>query len=57
MGLVRDPQFWKRFSLAVHMAEGGGGDPEKGPQSATSTVDMKNGYASLSSISLLSSCS
>ena len=55
MGLVRDPQFWQRFSLAVHMAEGDVGDLEKGPQSATSSVDMKNGYAYLPSISIASS--
>ncbi|TVY15192.1 hypothetical protein LARI1_G006435 [Lachnellula arida] len=24
LGLVRDPAFWKRFSVAVHMAEEGG---------------------------------
>jgi hypothetical protein len=35
MGLVRDPAFWKRFSTAVHQADG---DSEKG---SASNVDMK----------------
>jgi hypothetical protein len=46
MGLVRDPQFWKRFSTAVHMAEEGGEEPGR-PQgsrtnSSTSTFTVKD---------------
>jgi hypothetical protein len=32
-GLVRDPNFWKRFSLAVHLTE----ENQREPQSATSS--------------------
>lgn len=47
-GLVRDPLFWKRFSVAVHMNEVGPSDEESGPSSVRtgSTVDVKtSGYA------------
>jgi len=43
MGLVRDPQFWKRFSTAIHMA-----DEEKDLETGTQrtgtsrTVDSKD---------------
>ncbi|TVY75942.1 hypothetical protein LSUE1_G005637 [Lachnellula suecica] len=48
MGLVRDPQFWKRFSTAVHMAEEGGEQPGRMPagsrtNSSTSTFTVKDG--------------
>lgn len=46
MGLVRDPQFWKRFSTAVHMAEEGSVDPASTPgtrtNSSTSTFTLKD---------------
>ncbi|KAH7417179.1 hypothetical protein BKA64DRAFT_768983 [Cadophora sp. MPI-SDFR-AT-0126] len=38
-GLVRDPMFWKRFSVAVHEAEGG--DLESGRSASTSTIELK----------------
>jgi len=38
-GLVRDPLFWKRFSVAVHTAE----DEEKTPKSATSSLGSSYG--------------
>jgi hypothetical protein len=38
-GLVRDPNFWRRFSLAVHTAE----DVEKAPKSATSSLGSSYG--------------
>ncbi|KAL3424864.1 hypothetical protein PVAG01_04145 [Phlyctema vagabunda] len=38
MGLVRDPQFWKRFSVAAHQAE----VKEVSPTSSTS--DGESGY-------------
>ncbi|KAG4431847.1 hypothetical protein IFR05_012664 [Cadophora sp. M221] len=38
-GLVRDPMFWKRFSVAVHEAEGG--DLESGRSASASTIELK----------------
>jgi len=40
MGLVRDPAFWKRFSVAVHRAES---DIEMGLRTPASSVDIKYG--------------
>lgn len=37
-GVVRDPLFWKRFSVAVHKAE----DVEKAPKSAVGSVASSN---------------
>lgn len=43
-GLVRDPLFWKRFSVAIHMTEVDG-DEESGKSgtSASGSVEMKSG--------------
>lgn len=52
-GLVRDPLFWKRFSVAVHLAEGelgvdeerGGGSGRGSVNSGSTTVEVKSsGY-------------
>lgn len=43
-GLVRDPMFWKRFSVAIHMSEVGPDDEEsgKGSVKSGSTVEIKS---------------
>ena len=44
MGLVRDPKFWKRFSVAVHMTEAQmikDAESGKGSLKSASTYDIK----------------
>jgi len=41
LGLVRDPAFWKRFTVAVHKAEET--DSEMGLKTPASSVDIKYG--------------
>jgi hypothetical protein len=43
---VRDPHFWKRFSVAVHMAEVPG-DVEKGSQKGSSSSVVGSKYVYL----------